>query len=207
MPCCGTYLQGGTPNGVDVHDDSTGVYPAHRRNQRPGFLVGSGMGTRLRGFLYAEPGARRQKMAHTGALILRFRGGDRERSSTRRWQLRDSDPTPTPRVSPNINVLPPGRRHPTPWSVWPKARLLWLLGGLGRCRQRRRQPSPPTRRSYAPGKLGRVGHGVGRKTQKDPTRKPRGERGRRTWWWPSICARRAQGFVCGREAPAGRRGR
>ena len=37
----------------------------------PGFLVGSGMDPELRGFLHAEPGARLQKMAHTGALILR----------------------------------------------------------------------------------------------------------------------------------------
>ena len=57
----------------------------------PGLLVGSGMDTELRGFLHAEPGARLRKMAHSGALMLRFRGGDRERSSTRRWQLRDSD--------------------------------------------------------------------------------------------------------------------
>ena len=52
-------------------------------------------GPELRGFLRAEPGARlHKKMAHTGALMLRFRGGDRERSSTRRWQLRDSDSRP-----------------------------------------------------------------------------------------------------------------
>ena len=49
----------------------------------PGLLVRSGMDTELRGFLHAEPGARLRKMAHSGALMLRFRGGDREqRSST-----------------------------------------------------------------------------------------------------------------------------
>ena len=32
LSCCGTYLQGG--NGVDVQGDSTGVYPAHCRDQR-----------------------------------------------------------------------------------------------------------------------------------------------------------------------------
>ena len=31
----------------------------------PGFLVGSGMGTPLRGFLHAEPGARLHKMARS----------------------------------------------------------------------------------------------------------------------------------------------
>ena len=46
--------------------------------------------TELRGFLHAKPRARLHKIAHTGALRLRFKGGDRERSSTRRWQLRDS---------------------------------------------------------------------------------------------------------------------
>ena len=50
----------------------------------PGFLVGSGMDPELRGFLHAEPGARLHNMARTGALMLRFRGGDRERSSARR---------------------------------------------------------------------------------------------------------------------------
>ena len=51
----------------------------------PGLLVGSGMDPVLRrGFLHAEPRARLHKMARTGALMLRFRGGDRERSSTRR---------------------------------------------------------------------------------------------------------------------------
>ena len=56
----------------------------------PGLLVGSGMGTRLwaRGFLRAEPRARLRKIAHTGAPILSYRGGDRVQSSTRRWQLR-----------------------------------------------------------------------------------------------------------------------
>ena len=32
LPGCGTYLQG--DNGVDVHGDSSGVYPAHCRDQR-----------------------------------------------------------------------------------------------------------------------------------------------------------------------------
>ena len=39
------------------------------------------MDTELRGFLHAEPGARLCKMAHTQSRILRFRGGDRERSN------------------------------------------------------------------------------------------------------------------------------
>ena len=47
----------------------------------PGLLVGSGIDPELRGFLHAEPGAHLRKMAHTGALMLRFRGGDRERST------------------------------------------------------------------------------------------------------------------------------
>ena len=50
----------------------------------PGLLVRSGMDTELRGFLHAEPGARLHTMAHSGALMLRFGGGDRERSPTRR---------------------------------------------------------------------------------------------------------------------------
>ena len=44
----------------------------------PGLLVRSGMDTELRGFLHAEPGARLHEMPHSGALMLRFRGGDRE---------------------------------------------------------------------------------------------------------------------------------
>ena len=48
----------------------------------PGLLVGCGMDPELRGFLHAEPGARLHKMAHTGALMLRFRGSDHERSPT-----------------------------------------------------------------------------------------------------------------------------
>ena len=47
LPCCGTYLQGG--NGVDVQCDSTGVYPAHRRNQRPQVPCGKWQG-------YTPPG-------------------------------------------------------------------------------------------------------------------------------------------------------
>ena len=59
----------------------------------PGLLVGSGMDTRLRGSLHAEPGALLHKMAHSGALMLRFRGGDRERSSTSESPLPDSAKT------------------------------------------------------------------------------------------------------------------
>ena len=60
----------------------TGCTPPTVVISAPGFLVGSGMDTELRGFLHAEPAARLRKMAHSGALMLRFRGGDRERSST-----------------------------------------------------------------------------------------------------------------------------
>ena len=56
LSCCGTYLQGG--NGVEVQGDSTGVYPAHCRDQRNRVTRGSGMDTRLRDFLHAEPGVR-----------------------------------------------------------------------------------------------------------------------------------------------------
>ena len=62
----------------------TGCIPPSVMISAPGFLVGNGMDTPLRGFLHAEPRARLHKMAHAGRLILRFRGGDRERSSTRR---------------------------------------------------------------------------------------------------------------------------
>ena len=104
LSCCGTYLQGG--NGVGVHDDSTGVYPAPPPTaiiSAPGFLVhvvGSGMGTRLRGFLHADRGAHHAMLAHTGARPARIlsieKGSEaaivsRERSSTRRWQFRDSE--------------------------------------------------------------------------------------------------------------------
>ena len=68
----------------------------------PGLLVGSGMDPVLRGFLHAEPGARLHKMAHSGALMLRFRGGDRERSSTSESPLPASDKQKTllaPRTS------------------------------------------------------------------------------------------------------------
>ena len=74
LPCCGTHLQGG--NGVDVHGGSSepGIPPTVVISA-PGFLVGSGMDPELRGFLHAEPGANDAMMAHTGALILRFRRG------------------------------------------------------------------------------------------------------------------------------------
>ena len=96
--CCGTYLQGG--NGVDVQGDSTGVYPAHCRDQCTRVTRGKWHG-------YTPPGlpscrtwsASSQDGARSGLLflklqrtvdperlfMLRFRGGDdRERSSTRR---------------------------------------------------------------------------------------------------------------------------
>ena len=63
----------------------------------PGILVGSGMDPVTSGASFMPNPERAftihkmAHMAHTGALILRFRGGDRERSSTRRWQLRGSD--------------------------------------------------------------------------------------------------------------------
>ena len=137
LPCCGTYLQGG--NGVDVHGDSAALYPADCRDQRPrvlepGLLVGSGMDTQLRGFLHAEPGARLQKMADSGALMLRFRGGDRERSSTRKWQLGDTcsewdmvglSRQETPNVIERDRVHHRGRRGPFP--VLQLARALVVL--------------------------------------------------------------------------------
>ena len=47
LSCCGTYLQGG--NGVDIHDDSNGVYPAHCRDQRPRVSSGKWHGSRAPG--------------------------------------------------------------------------------------------------------------------------------------------------------------
>ena len=47
LPCCGTYLQGG--NRVDVQGDSTSVYPAHCRDQRPRLPRGKWYGYRAPG--------------------------------------------------------------------------------------------------------------------------------------------------------------
>ena len=73
LSCCGTYLQGG--NGVDVQGDSTGVYPAHCRDQRPRVTRGKWHGHTPPGLLHAELGARLRKMVaqHSGALMLRLR--------------------------------------------------------------------------------------------------------------------------------------
>ena len=84
-------LQGG--NGVDVQGDSTGVYPAHCRDQRTRVTSGKRNGQTPPGLPSCRTWSARCHVAHRGApLMLRFGGGDRERSSTRRWQFRDSSP-------------------------------------------------------------------------------------------------------------------
>ena len=60
-------------------------------------------------------------------------------------------------------------------------------------------PSPLTR--PFPRKTRAGGEKKHRRTRQG-SQAARGERGRRTWGGP-LCARRAQGSVCGREAPAG----
>ena len=118
-------------------------------------------------------------------------------------------PTTTPRVAMFGRPAGTCRRRPTPWSVWPKARLLWLRVGLGRCRQRRGQPSPPTRPCPRETRATRAGgekhtEEEYKKKKEDPTRKPsRGESADGAPGGGPLCARRAQGSVCGREAPAG----
>ena len=77
----------------------TGCIPPTVVISAPGLLVGSGMDTPLRGFLHAEPGARLHKIARSGALILRFRGGNRERSTNRRCLRSLKSATPADRTS------------------------------------------------------------------------------------------------------------
>ena len=76
LSCCGTYLQRG--NGVDVQGDSTARYPAHCRDQRTRVTSGKWHGSRAPGL----PSCRTWSARCAWSAMLRFRGGDRERSST-----------------------------------------------------------------------------------------------------------------------------